>query len=281
MTKKLFETSLLTILLASYANAWDMGSYVENGQTGEGKTDSVFVQQSEQKIPEAAAVDSSMGFNAKKAKQIKAEIKANLKARLQTDEFYHVRRGFYFSTNLSLNYTTSEDFVTDWDDKVALKCSGISLYNEFRLGGHITNLVSVYGALGIGLGKADYEDPNARDSDERKMDAVILKGLLGVGAEIHPFQDKENALYGLYFGLGVGYDIIKVQDYDDGLIYTSQKNDLHDFSSVFIRPEIGYDWWFNPRWRFGVAFNYSYGKIDDDWETNTNHSFNFTIRIAR
>lgn len=276
MTRKLFATSLLISLWASHASARDMDSYVENEQAGEGKTDSVFVQRSELKITEDA--DSSMVFNVEKAKQIEAD----RKARLETDEYYHVRRGFYFSTSLSFNYTTSEDFVTDWDEKIALKCSGISLYNEFRLGSHIANLVSVYGALGIGLGKADYEDPNARHSDERKMDAVILKGLLGVGAEIHPFQNKESALNGLYFGLGVGYDIIKVQDYNDGLIYTSEKNDLHEFSSVFIRPEIGYDWWFSRRWRFGVAFNYSYGKMDydDGSEDTTNHSFNFAIRIA-
>lgn len=193
----------------------------------------------------------------------------------------HAHRGFYFSADLALSYATSEDVVPHRGDKVALKCNGWLPYSEVRVGGYIANMVSVYGAFGLGLGKADYENPSAHDSDKRKMDAVIMKALLGVGAEFYPFQNKESALYGLYFGLSVGYEMVKTQDYNDGLTYYSAKDDLNNFHSVFIRPEIGYDWWFSPRWRFGVAFNYSYGKIDDDWETNTNHSFNFAIRIAR
>ena len=265
MTKRLFATSLFIFLFVSNASAWDMGAYIENAQAGEGKIDSSAVQKIEQKQPEDA--DSSMALTEEKKQQIINN---------------HVYRGLYFSAEVAFGYTSLNYSVNNRSGKSDQKFSGLSFpYAEIRFGHYFANIVSVYGALGIGIGTGKYEGPYPK-RDEDKIDAVSFRGLLGLGAEVYPFQDKESALYGIFFGIFFGAAIEGVDVGKATILLDEKRSDKKvGYHNIFGRIEAGYDWWFSTRWRAGVAFNYSYGKIDDDWETNTNHSFNFTIRIAR
>lgn len=269
MTKRLFATSLFIFLFVSNASAWDMGAYIENAQAGEGKTDSTLVQKTEQKQPEAA--DSSMALTEEKKQQIINN---------------HVYRGLYFSAGIAFGYTSLNLSQNDWrKNKIVYKFSGLSFpYAEIRFGHYFANIVSVYGALGIGIGTGKYEGPYPK-RDEDKIDAVSFRGLLGLGAEVYPFQDKESALYGLYIGLCVGGAVERVQEDNDlGYAYRSAKTDLEIFDNTFARIEIGYDFWFGQRWRVGTAFSYSFGKYDsddDDDIVTTSHNFSLAIRIAR
>ena len=118
---------------------------------------------------------------------------------------------------------------------------------------------------------------------------MSMRSLLGLGAEIYPFQDKESNLYGLYLGLCVGGAVQKVQEHKKGnylIDYTYYFNNpsIDSFSNTFARIEVGYDYWFNRRWKTGFVFSYAFGKYDSDDDDNlitTSHNFDFTIRIAR
>ena len=260
MTKRLFATSLFIFLFASNASAWDMGAYVKSAQAGEGKTDSSLVQKIEQKQPEAA--DSSMALTNN-----------------------HVYRGLYFSAEVAFGYTSLNYSVNNKSGKSDQKFSGLSFpYAEIRFGHYFANIVSVYGALGIGIGTGKYEGPYPK-RDEDKIDAVSFRGLLGLGAEVYPFQDKESALYGLYLGLCVGGAVERAQEDNErfGYTYRSADPDLEIFDNTFIRFEVGYSFWIDNRWRVGPAFSYSFGKYDSDDDDNvvtTTHNFNLAIKIA-
>lgn len=269
MTKRLFATSFLVFLLASTASAWDMGAYIENAQAGEGKIDSSAVQKIEQKQPEDT--DSSMALTEEKKQQIINN---------------HVYRGLYFSAEVAFGYTSLNYSVNNRSGKSDQKFSGLSFpYAEIRFGHYFANIVSVYGALGIGIGTGKYEGPYPK-RDEDKIDAVSFRGLLGLGAEVYPFQDKESALYGLYLGLCVGGAVERAQDDNEkfGYTYRSADPDLEIFDNTFIRFEVGYSFWIDNRWRVGPAFSYSFGKYDSDDDDNvvtTTHNFHLAIKIAR
>ena len=260
MTKSFFATSLFIFLFASNASAWDMGAYVESAQAGEGKTDSTRVQKIEQKQPEAA--DSSMALTNN-----------------------HVYRGLYFSAEVAFGYTSLNYSVNNKSGKSDQKFSGLSFpYAEIRFGHYFANIVSVYGALGIGIGTGEYE-ASSQTQDKAKIDAVSFRGLLGLGAEVYPFQDKESALYGLYLGLCVGGAVERAQEDNErfGYTYRSADPDLEIFDNTFIRFEVGYSFWIDNRWRVGPAFSYSFGKYDSDDDDNvvtTTHNFNLAIKIA-
>ena len=260
MTKSFFATSLFIFLFVSNASAWDMGAYVESAQAGEGKTDSTLVQKIEQKQPEAA--DSSMALTNN-----------------------HIYRGLYFSAEVAFGYTSLNYSVNNKSGKSDQKFSGLSFpYAEVRFGHYFANIVSVYSALGIGIGTGEYE-ASSQTQDKAKIDAVSFRGLLGLGAEVYPFQDKESALYGLYLGLCVGGAVERAQDDNErfGYTYRSADPDLEIFDNTFIRFEVGYSFWIDNRWRVGPAFSYSFGKYDSDDDDNvvtTTHNFNLAIKIA-
>ena len=260
MTKRFFATSLFIFLFVSNASAWDMGAYVESAQAGEGKTDSTRVQKTSKKQPEAA--DSSMALTNN-----------------------HVYRGLYFSAEVAFGYTSLNYSVNTWRGKSVQKFSGLSFpYAEIRFGHYFANIVSVYSALGIGIGTGEYE-ASSQTQDKAKIDAVSFRGLLGLGAEVYPFQDKESALYGLYLGLCVGGAVERAQEDNErfGYTYRSADPDLEIFDNTFIRFEVGYSFWIDNRWRVGPAFSYSFGKYDSDDELNditTSHNFNLAIKIA-
>ena len=260
MTKRLFATSLFIFLFVSNASAWDMGAYIENAQAGEGKIDSSAVQKIEQKQPEAA--DSSMALTNN-----------------------HIYRGLYFSAEVAFGYTSLNNSVNIWSGKSVQKFSGLSYpYAEIRFGHYFANIVSVYSALGIGIGTGKYEGPYPK-RDKEEIDAVSFRGLLGLGAEVYPFQDKESALYGLYLGLCVGGAVERAQEDNErfGYTYRSADPDLEIFDNTFIRFEVGYSFWIDNRWRVGPAFSYSFGKYDSDDDDNvvtTTHNFNLAIKIA-
>lgn len=260
MTKSFFAASLLVFLLASNVSAWDMSSYVETAQAGEGKTDSTLVQKTEQKHVDTTDSGKVLTTN-------------------------YVYRGLYFSAEVAFGYTSLNYSVNNRSGKSVQKFSGLSFpYAEIRFGHYFANIVSVYGALGIRIGTGKYEGPYPK-RDEDKIDVVSFRGLLGLGAELYPFQEKESALYGLYLGLCIGAAVERVQEDNDlGYAYRSAKTDLEIFDNTFARIEIGYDFWFGQRWRVGTAFSYSFGKYDsddDDDIVTTSHNFSLAIRIAR
>jgi opacity protein-like surface antigen len=261
MTKSFFAVSLLVFLLASNVSAWDMSSYVETAQAAEEKNDSTHVQKTEQK--QSDTTDSS---------------------KVLTDN--HVYRGLYFSAGIAFGYTSLNLSQNDWrKNKIVYKFSGLSIpYAEARLGHYFANIVSIYGTVGIGIGTGEYE-ASSQKQDKAKIDAISMRGIIGLGAELYPFQEKESALYGLYLGLCIGAAVERVQEDDDlGYAYRSAKTDLEIFDNTFARIEIGYDFWFGQRWRVGTAFSYSFGKYDsddDDDIVTTSHNFSLAIRIAR
>ena len=288
MTKNYIVASLLAFLLTSHANAWDMTDYIESNRVGDGITDSVPVVNNTP--TQQVSIDSSMAFS--KAKR------AEYKKQKRIDNLYHTRSGFYFSSEFSIGYTslrTSEDY--QYDGKIVSKFSGLAFpYFEARLGYHFTNAVTTYGAIGIGLGIGTFESTSRefkrKFDDKAKIDAVGIRGILGLGAEFYPFQDKESALNGMFFGLCFGVAAENVQEdkdddeaqgYSYGYSYHSSNESLEHFDNVFARAEVGYDFWISSRWRIGAAFSYTFGKYDSDDEDNivsTSHNFSLAFRIA-
>ena len=283
MTRKYIAASLLAFLLTSHANAWDMSEYVENTRAGDGITDSIPVVNNTP--TQQVSIDSSMSFS--KAKQ------AEYKKQKRTDNLYHTRSGFYFSSEFSIGYTslrTSEDYQRD--ENSVSKFSGLAFpYFEARLGYHFTNAITAYGAIGFGFGAGTFESTSRefkrKFDDKAKIDAVGIRGILGLGAEFYPFQDKESALNGMFFGLCFGVAAENVQEDKNegfGFTYNTANDKLEHFDNVFARAEVGYDFWISSRWRIGAAFSYTFGKYDSDDEDNivsTSHNFSLAFRIAR
>ena len=288
MTKNYIVASLLAFLLTSHANAWDMSDYVESNRAGDGITDSIPVVNNNP--TQQVSIDSSMAFSkAKRAKNKKQQ---------RIDNLYHTRSGLYFSSEFSIGYTslsTSEDYQRD--ENSVSKFNGLAFpYFEARLGYHFTNAVTTYGAIGIGLGIGTFESTSRefkrKFDDKAKIDAVGIRGILGLGAEFYPFQDKESALNGMFFGLCFGVAAENVQEdkdddeaqgYSYGYSYHSSNESLEHFDNVFARAEVGYDFWISSRWRIGAAFSYTFGKYDSDDEDNivsTSHNFSLAFRIA-
>ena len=287
MTRRLFAATLLAFLFASYANAWDMGAYVENAHAGEGVKDTAFVWKDEQAQPEAAE-DSSMALTQEKKekyKEIKQQKRNDKKIASQqnTDD----RQGFFFSAGLSVSYTSSNN--TEGDDgyhgKNVNKFSGLSIpFIETRFGIYIAKIVSVYVALGLGLESGNYEGTIHDRVYKARVDAISLRGIAGLGAEFYPFQDKESTLYGLYLGLCVGGASERVQADEGDHTFRSEERDLDGFATTFARIEIGYDFRLGKRWRIGPAFSYTFGKYDtddDDSLITKSHNISLGIRFAR
>ena len=277
MVKKFFALSFLALIFAAHAYAWDMGAYVENDRAAKGIKDSTFVWKDEQKQPEAGA-DSSMTLTSELLQQINNDVN------------YHAHRGFYFSTGFSFGHTSLSNTENErHNEKTIRTFDGRSLpYIETRAGHYFANTISVYGALGIGIGYGSFGS-TSNGKEETNIEAVSMRGLIGLGTEIYPFQDKGSNLYGLYFGLCVGGSVQKVQerennDHTIGYTYYFKKTDIDSFDNTFARIEVGYDYWFSERWKTGIAFSYTFGKYDSDDDDNlitTSHNFDFTIRIAR
>lgn len=290
MKTKIFVAVLLAFHLTSHANAWNMDEDVETEQTKNEVTAST--PSINNTTTEQGSIDSSMAFS--KAKR------AEYKKQKRIDNLYHTRSGFYFSSEFSIGYTslrTSEDYYQH-DEKDVSKFSGLAFpYFEVRLGYHFTNAITTYGAIGIGLGIGTFESTSRefkrKFDDKAKIDAVGIRGILGLGAEFYPFQDKESALNGMFFGLCFGVAAENVQEdkdddeaqgYSYGYSYHSSNESLEHFDNVFARAEVGYDFWISSRWRIGAAFSYTFGKYDSDDEDNivtTSHNFSLAFRIAR
>ena len=287
MTRIPFAATLLAFLFASYANAWDMGAYVENAHAGEGIKDTAFVWKDEQAKPEADE-DSSMALTQEKKekyKEIKQQKRNDKKIASQqnTDD----RQGFFFSTGLSVGYSSLSN--TEGGDryysKNVNKFSGLSIpFIETRFGIYIAKIVSVHIALGLGLESGNYEGTINNRDDKANVDAISLRGIAGLGAEFYPFQDKESALYGLYLGLCVGGASQRVQADEGDHTFRSEERDLDSFATTFARIEIGYDFRLGKRWRIGPAFSYTFGKYDtddDDSLITKSHNISLGIRFAR
>ena len=203
----------------------------------------------------------------------------------QSDLNNQVRKGLYFSAGYTFGHVTLNDHYNDRESDMTYNGWLVSFF-DVRLGGHITGIFSVYGTLGIGVGTGSYE--HEYKGDDLKDDATNLKGILGVGTEITPFQNKENPLYGLFFGICGGLAGERVEyNYEGneiGIMYHSDSDVAeHDiFDNFFGRIEVGYEWWVGSRWRFGSAFNYTFGAYDDgNWESITSHTFGLTLRFSR
>ena len=223
----------------------------------------------------------------------------------KTDYYYHAHTGIYFSTSFTFGYTTKRKNkkYLDYDEKQSSDATfkgWFVPYHEVRLGSYYNEVVAFYGALGIGLGTGDYEQSESNYDKTYKKDATNLRLLVGIGAEIYPFQDKESPLYGLFFGL-LGGAAFEGAEYDSkikesGLHYygNSKIAESETCSNCFGRVEAGYDWWFCTRWRFGTSFSYTFGGYSHEEDKNPrsyhnnhekkevtkNHTFALTIRIA-
>lgn len=231
---------------------------------------------------------------------------------VQKDPYYQAHRGFYFSTSITFGYTYHRKSETDLSSyhysKDQYKYTGfLTPYEEIRLGGSIANVASIYGALGMGVGtgtlKTNFYDEESRsyyyDSYNQEgntntrindYDATDLKFLFGLGTEIYPVQDKESPMYGFFLGLAYGLtiDAILYDKYDS--YYSEEYDEAEGFFNMFLRFEVGKDFWFSRRWSFGVAFNYTMGwfTFDDDEyyssyrdrEHYTSHTFGLSIRIT-
>ena len=205
----------------------------------------------------------------------------------KNDYYYHPHTGLYFTTNLTFGYASlnSHHEESGWDDDETWNTSFTGWwtpYIETRLGGYYSDVAAFYGAIGFGCGIGEYE----------KIDASSTKMLFGLGGEFYPFQNKESALYGIFFGIFFGAAIEGVEVGKATVLLDEKRSDKKEnFHNIFGRIEAGYDWWFSTRWRAGVAFNYSYGRFVNnengrfyesykDREVISNHNFGLTIRIA-
>ena len=197
----------------------------------------------------------------------------------QPDLYYHQHRGFYFSNGLSIAYTYLRHhygFTTSKNMEDS-KINGYLLpYEEIRLGASIANLISIYGALGVGTGSGHYEyvSDYAQDTtlnEKIDCDERLLKFLFGGGAEFYPIRDKLNPVYGIFIGLTIGLSIDMALDHNDFVYY-------------FARFEVGKDWWFSRRWSYGVALNYTAGdatsEYDNERDTYKNHAIGLTLRLS-
>lgn len=147
-------------------------------------------------------------------------------------------------------------------------------YEETRLGGSISNIVSIYGLLGVGAGYGTFE----YDSDDLSIDATSIRFAFGLGLDFYPIQDKESPIYGLFVGFSSGLLL-------DATFFKSKSSNDDSFINIFYRLEVGRDWWFSKRWCLGVAFNYTFGTMDlsadsEESDNYRNHTFGLSVRIA-
>lgn len=200
----------------------------------------------------------------------------------ESDPYYHTHRGFYFSTSIGFAYTYLRHSNAYREKEKSHKFTGLMLpYEETRLGGSISNLVSIYSLIGVGAGTGSIEyeyKKNGDNYEDYKIDASGLRFALGLGLDFYPIQDKENPVYGLFVGLSSGILL-------DATFHKSNSSNDDNFINIFYRLEVGRDWWFSKRWCFGVALNYTFGTMslgddDDVLDNYRNHSFGLSVRIA-
>ena len=221
------------------------------------------------------------------------------------DSRFHAHRGFYFSINSGVVYTYARSFLRDnMDDGLKesnTTFTGLLSYEEIRLGGSIANIASVYAVFGFGYGTGTYEDEIECNDCSRRNEGTFkedddedIRLLFGVGGEFYPIQEKESAAYGLFFGITAGFIIDNVicTDHDFDESYDEMISDA--FANLFVRLEVGKEWWIGRRWTFGVALNYTYGSMSEtyddsyydgetyleDEESFANHTFGLTLRLT-
>ena len=281
MTKRLFAASLFVFLFASHVSAWDMGAYVENARAGEGISDSTFVWKDEQAQP--ATVDSSMAFDNEKRKEYRkqsAKYKEENVKDLQRSRFRHK---FYLASLGAIGFQSLEntEYNKRQKQEEIRKHNGLLFpYTETRLGKNFADIVALYGAIGTGFGIGSYVT-SAPKKDEEEITVTSIRAILGIGLEFYPFPNNEDDLYALYFGLCAGFAGEAVQE---GLSYSTDRTNLDNFSNIFIRAEVGYDFWFGKRRRIGLVFSYAFGFINfnegNDIDTQS-HNFSLAIRFIR
>lgn len=195
------------------------------------------------------------------------------------DKSFHKHRGLYFSEGLTVAYSYTRHLSCTIGCKYMQesKMSGfLHPYEEIRLGASIANIISLYAALGAGIGTAHYEFVENYEDDEELNENIdsydmLLKFLFGGGVEFYPIRDQFSPIYGSFIGLTVGISIDMALDH-------------HDFIYSFIRFEVGKDWWFSRRWSYGFAFNYTLGdttsEIDNERDSYRNHTIGLTFRLS-
>ena len=219
----------------------------------------------------------------------------------ENDEYYHAHKGFYFSVNTGIVLANLSQKTTSFPDKNVEKekenYSGYLGYDEFRLGGSIANVASIYGALGWGYGSGRYEDEIERTGTQLHREGSFeedgdddFRFLLGIGGEFYPFQDKESPFYGLFLGIcpGLIIDIVTITDHYYNSIYDNTIT--VSFANIFCRFEIGKEFWISRRWSLGFALNYTIGGLEEETgveylneiehESNSSYSIGLMIRIT-
>lgn len=226
---------------------------------------------------------------------------AQYETQSSTETNSHVRRGFYFNTNLGFIYTSTKSTTTDTYKSYTYtetnKFSGLIPHDEIRLGASIANFVSIYVTGGFSYGTGSYEDEQKNTGskqqeysfEEAESHNEDYRILLGVGGEFYPIKDAESSIYGLFIGISTGLVMDNVfhtdhsfdSFYDDETICTAIGN-------IFFRFEVGKDWWFSRRWSFGVALNYTIGMMDEDYSysdyteeiSESSHTFGLAVRLT-
>lgn len=210
-----------------------------------------------------------------------------------------VRSGFYFSTGLTFGYSYYRDhYVSGYNEKWEYfenyVYDAFVLYGEARLGRSFSNVFSVYGILGLGLGPASLEyseeGPYSRDK-KAEYSASCLRLALGAGAEFYPVQNQESWAYGLFLGVAVGfaYETVHYDTQHEKSFILSYGSDLDKdgMPSFFARVEAGKDWWIGKGRTLGVAVNWTIGSFELEGDNKDykydvlTHLIGLTIRYTR
>ena len=222
---------------------------------------------------------------------------------------YHTHNGFFFSFGLTFGYSYvrySYSYVSESHDENTGYISDYKSYEnryfkgalvpyaEARFGWSSSEMLSGFLMIGFGYGKGSleadhdyndkliYGDGDAYETISNSNGSVSLdvdnfRFLAGLGIEFYPIQNKDNLVYGLFLGVSLGY----VYDGVDNENYST------DFNSLFVRFEVGKDWWLSDYWSLGVALNYTMGSLPDnfvnmhdEYESYACHSFGLTLRVT-
>ena len=232
----------------------------------------------------------------------------------------HEHRGFFFSMGMGVSYVTTsvdESNVSYSTGSGYLDTDGNfipqSKYErerilheefsgwatpiiEFRFGKSIGNLVALYSIFSTGIyqGEGSHKKMNRELSyrydrsgtlasidtipngtKKKKDGALAFFESFGLGLSVYPFRNPESILNGLYIGASGGFEGFD-SHLDDSFSLISN-------GGVYMRFELGKDWWVSDTWSLGVGIAYVNVTVFEDGNDKEEHernSISFFIRLT-
>ncbi len=190
-------------------------------------------------------------------------------------------RGTYFSVGTGIAYNSFHVFETEDDgfyidgryeyvtSKNKWEFGGWTFPAlDFRFGRSVGNAVAIYGDFNFFMASGEL-----KAHEETWENGLGVFGCAGIGVEVYPFRNPNSFLRGFHFGhtYSFGADFAS---FDDG-------ENTHTYGmGVFLRTNLGMDWWVSDTWMIGVEISYMSPSVRME-NLKEKDSFQLLFRITR